>query len=125
MFGSCGPLAYLKLLVHQLPVTTPIQSQFLKLTFFQTFLKVMLYKKLFDDLIAGITTKETVTRHIQLDLQRKLGAEVLSHCKSQGISGETLDSLFDTLSDRYRNSCQILIIVSAPPRGNFAWMGGN
>ena len=60
----------------------------------------MLYKKMFDDLVAGITTKETITRHIKLHLQKRLGSDVLSLARVQNISAETLDELLDCLLSR-------------------------
>ena len=60
----------------------------------------MLYKKMFDDLVAGITTKETIARHIKLHLQKRLGSDVLSLARVQNISTETLDELLDYLLSR-------------------------
>ena len=60
----------------------------------------MLYKKMFDDIVAGITTKQTITRHINLHLQKRLGSDVLSLSRVQNISAETLDELLDYLLNR-------------------------
>ena len=60
----------------------------------------MLYKKMFDDLVAGITTKETISRHIKLHLHKRLGSDVLSLARVQNISAETLDELLDYLLSR-------------------------
>ena len=60
----------------------------------------MLYKKMFDDLVAGKTTKQTITRHIKLDLLKRLGSDVVSLSRAQNISAETLDELLDYLLNR-------------------------
>ena len=60
----------------------------------------MLYKKMFDDLVAGITTKETITSHINLQLQKQFGTDVLSHCTAQGVAAKNLDELLDYLFNR-------------------------
>ena len=64
------------------------------------YLKVMLYKKMFDDLIAGVTTKETIATHIQLKLDKQLGSDVQTLCKAQQLSAVTLDELLDYLFSR-------------------------
>ena len=63
-------------------------------------MQVMLYKKMFDDLVAGITTKETITSHIGLQLHKEFGADVLSHCKAQGVTSKNLNELLDYLFNR-------------------------
>ena len=60
-------------------------------------LQVMLYKKLYDDLVKGVTTKETISRHLKLDLQKKFGADVLGHLVGHGVRKENLDDLLDHL----------------------------
>lgn len=66
-------------------------------------MQVLLYKKLFDDLVMGITTKQTIKKHLKLDLGRPLGDDVRRHCKQtqsrQPSDYASLDALLDCLGE--------------------------
>ncbi|KAL5017219.1 hypothetical protein ScPMuIL_006808 [Solemya velum] len=57
--------------------------------------QAMLYKKLFDDLVKGVTSKELVARHLKLDLGRPLGESIRQHVDKHGLSAVSLDGLMD------------------------------
>lgn len=57
--------------------------------------QAMLYKKLFDDLVKGVTSKELVARHLKLDLMRPLGESLRQHVDNHGLSALSLGHLMD------------------------------
>ncbi|XP_014676846.1 PREDICTED: exonuclease V-like isoform X2 [Priapulus caudatus] len=57
-------------------------------------MQVMLYKKLFDDLVRGAVTKATIALHLRLRLDRRLGDDVLHHLGDRRAC-DTLGSLTD------------------------------
>ena len=63
-------------------------------------IQVMLYKRLFDDLVTGKTDKELLKRHLKLDFTKEFGADVMSHCKHSGSECKNLDQLWDLLKER-------------------------
>ncbi len=60
-------------------------------------LQVMMYKKLFDDLILGNTTKEMLRDHMHVDLHEQLGEDILKHILDLGLVCNTLDLLLNNL----------------------------
>ncbi|XP_069136476.1 exonuclease V-like [Argopecten irradians] len=63
-------------------------------------LQVMLYKKLFDDLVKGNVTKDAISRHLQLTLTKELGESVQEELNKSGLSCKTLDTLVDMVFGR-------------------------
>ncbi len=61
----------------------------------QNRLQVMLYKKLFDDLVKGRVSKETVAKHLRLDLEKPFGEDVMSHLDSKCLTAKNLNELLD------------------------------
>ncbi|KAL4223897.1 Mitochondrial 5'-3' exonuclease and sliding exonuclease [Mactra antiquata] len=60
-------------------------------------LQVMLYKKLFDDLVKGNVSKDTVARHLRLDLHKAFGDDILQTIDSKLLSSTNLSQLLDDL----------------------------
>ncbi|OWF55301.1 exonuclease V-like [Mizuhopecten yessoensis] len=63
-------------------------------------LQVMLYRKLFDDLVKGNVTKDVIARHLRLKLTKELGEGVQGELGKSGLSCKTLDSLLDVVFGR-------------------------
>ena len=58
-------------------------------------LQVMLYKKLFDDLVKGNWTKESVAKHLRLDLDRLFGEDIQKQIETHFLSSKNLNELLD------------------------------
>ncbi|XP_041349952.1 exonuclease V-like [Gigantopelta aegis] len=58
-------------------------------------LQVMVYKKLFDDLVKGKLSKETVARHLKLSLEKQFGESISKHLEDKLITSKNLNNLFD------------------------------
>lgn len=63
-------------------------------------LQVMLYKAMFDSIVSGCFDKQLVARHLGLDLNCTLGADVSRHIASAGMCARTLGELLDVLVER-------------------------
>ncbi|XP_033747707.1 exonuclease V-like [Pecten maximus] len=63
-------------------------------------LQVMLYKKLFDDLVKGNVTKDVISRHLRLKLTKEVGESVQEELNKSGLSCKTLDTLLDMVFGR-------------------------
>ncbi|XP_046366406.2 exonuclease V-like [Haliotis rufescens] len=61
----------------------------------QNKLQVMLYKKLFDDLVKGRVSKETVAKHLRLDLEKPFGEDIMGHLDSKFLTAKNLNELLD------------------------------
>lgn len=66
-------------------------------------IQVMIYKRLFDDLIRGNTSKELLVRHLGVDMEKELGKSVVEEAKKQGVKAITLGGVLDTLYDRVQS----------------------
>lgn len=60
-------------------------------------MQVGLYKLLFDGLVRGFVTRGDFAEHLQLRLERPLGAAVLQHAGKAGLQLATLGDLLDIL----------------------------
>ncbi|WAR01313.1 EXO5-like protein [Mya arenaria] len=60
-------------------------------------LQVMLYKKLFDDLVKGNLAKETVAKHLRLDLKKTFGDDVVKQVTINFLTSKDLSELMDVL----------------------------
>lgn len=60
-------------------------------------LQVMLYKKLFDDLVKGRVSKETVAKHLKLDLTKEFGEDVSKQIDGNLLTCKNLNDLMDML----------------------------
>ena len=60
-------------------------------------LQVMLYKKLFDDLVKGHVAKETVAGHLKLNLNKEFGKDVLKQVDGNLLTCRNLNELMDVL----------------------------
>ena len=58
-------------------------------------LQVMVYKKLFDDLVKGKLAKEKVARHLRLSLDKQFGDSICKHLEDKLITSKNLSNLFD------------------------------
>ena len=58
-------------------------------------LQVMLYKKLFDDLVKGQISKELVARHLKLDLNEGFGPDIQTQIDNSLLSSRNLNELMD------------------------------
>ena len=72
--------------------STPSKSQ--KLTHR---IQVMLYKKLFDDLVCGTMCKDVLQQHLHLDFQVTLGNDVVAHLKELALQSFNLEALWNEL----------------------------
>ncbi|XP_053375121.1 exonuclease V-like [Mercenaria mercenaria] len=63
-------------------------------------LQVMLYKKLFDDLVKGKLSKEVIAKHLKLDLNRTFGSDIQETIDGKGMTGTNLHQLLDVLFHR-------------------------
>ncbi|KAK6190139.1 hypothetical protein SNE40_002070 [Patella caerulea] len=63
-------------------------------------LQVLLYKKLFDDLVKGNLSKTTVAKHLRLDLKRDFGEAVSLELTKHLVEFKNLDGLLDHLFQR-------------------------
>jgi len=63
-------------------------------------LQVSLYRKLWDDLVAGRTTKHVIKKHIALNFEKEFGADLLAHISASGLGCRNLDELLDELSTK-------------------------
>ena len=66
-------------------------------------LQVMIYKKLFDDLITGQISQEDIVKHLHLKLDKELGEGVKSHSEKQGLDSVNLRLLLDRLFSRMQS----------------------
>lgn len=57
--------------------------------------QVMLYKKLFDDLVQGKVPKDLIAKHLRVRLDSQFGEGITTHLKSAGIECNTLSELLD------------------------------
>ena len=60
-------------------------------------LQVMLYKKLFDDLVKGQVSKQTVAKHLKLNLTKEFGEDVLKQIDGNLLTCKNLNDLMDEL----------------------------
>lgn len=58
-------------------------------------LQLMLYKRLFDEMVNGCLTKEIISKHMKLNMTKVLGKGVLEHLQDRRVN--TLSKLMDTL----------------------------
>ena len=65
-------------------------------------IQVMIYKKLFDDLVKGKTDKAMLQRHLGVEMNKEFGEGVLQHLKLQGLKANNLDMLLDYTYDRLK-----------------------
>lgn len=65
--------------------------------------QVMIYKKLFDDLITGKTDKKLLQRHLGLQMDKTFGEGIVEHLKFQGLKADNLDGLLDYTFDRLKS----------------------
>ena len=64
-------------------------------------LQVIIYKKLFDDLVSGKTSKQLISNQFQLDLFKPLGADISAHIQLADLKNCcTLDALLNVLYER-------------------------
>lgn len=63
-------------------------------------LQVMLYKKLFDDLVKGKLHKEVIAKHLKIDLKKTFGSDIQETIEGKCLSGVNLDQLMDELLHR-------------------------
>ncbi|XP_060599792.1 exonuclease V-like [Ruditapes philippinarum] len=63
----------------------------------QNRLQVMLYKKLFDDLVEGKLTKEVIAKHLKLNMNRTFGSDIQATIDDKCLTGTTLNQLLDIL----------------------------
>ena len=65
-------------------------------------LQVLLYKKLFDDLVRGKVTKDTVARSLRLDLNKLFGEDIQKHVNKLSTQKQfnNLDRLLDFTFER-------------------------
>lgn len=63
-------------------------------------LQVMLYKKLFDDMVKGFLRKETVAKHLKLSLTQEFGSDIQKQIESSCLTSKNLDQLMDVLFAR-------------------------
>ena len=68
-------------------------------------IQVMLYKRLFDNLVKGRLSNETIAKHLKLDLNKDFGESIvkLMDEKSTGIKRNNLDSLMDYVFDKMQS----------------------
>ena len=64
---------------------------------YQHKLQVMLYKKLFDDLVKGKLTKQVIAKHLKLDLSRTFGSDIQDTIDGKCLTGTNLNQLLDVL----------------------------
>lgn len=57
--------------------------------------QVMLYCKLFDDLVKGLLTKQTIAENFQINLEKKFNPNLISHIMDSGFYFENLNRLLD------------------------------
>ena len=60
-------------------------------------LQVMLYKKLFDDLVKGQVSKETVAKHLKLNLTKEFGEDISRQIDGNLLICKNLNELMDVL----------------------------
>ncbi|KAL3857978.1 hypothetical protein ACJMK2_012600 [Sinanodonta woodiana] len=63
-------------------------------------LQVMLYKKLFDNLVQGRVSKEVMVKHLHISLDKELGEGVRNHMGDKLLACKTLRELTDHLFER-------------------------
>lgn len=63
-------------------------------------LQVMMYQKMFDDLVKGSLKKETVAKHLRLSLTNEFGTDIKYQIESSGFSSKNLDELMGVLFAR-------------------------
>ena len=61
-------------------------------------LQVSIYKKLWDDLVAGRTTKAVIKQHTALHIDKEFGEELMSHISASGLGCGNLDEMLEELS---------------------------
>ncbi|XP_064653312.1 exonuclease V-like [Lineus longissimus] len=62
-------------------------------------LQVMLYKRLFDDLVQGKLTKELIAKNMRLDLSVKFSTDIQKEVNGGGLECKDLDGLMQALFD--------------------------
>ncbi|ESO95363.1 hypothetical protein LOTGIDRAFT_116801, partial [Lottia gigantea] len=65
-------------------------------------LQVMLYKNLFDDLVKGQLSKETVSKHLRVDLSREFSDDVTKELEKHLIDFKNLNQLLDYLFQKFQ-----------------------
>lgn len=63
-------------------------------------LQVSLYKKLWDDLIVGVTTKTIIRKHIAFNFEKEFGADLSMHVSASGLHCRNLNDIFVELSTK-------------------------
>lgn len=64
-------------------------------------IQVVLYKKMFDNLVKGLLSKETVAKHLKLDLSKTFGEQVQKHVQEKHLPTKmNLSSLLDHVFER-------------------------
>ena len=61
-------------------------------------LQVSIYKKLWDDLVAGRTTKALIKQHTALNIDKEFGEELMSHISASSLGCGNLDEMLDELA---------------------------
>ena len=61
-------------------------------------LQVSLYKKLWDDLVAGRTTKDLIKQHTALNIDKEFGTDLMAHISVAGLRCANLDEMLDEMS---------------------------
>ncbi|XP_052229746.1 exonuclease V-like isoform X2 [Dreissena polymorpha] len=63
-------------------------------------LQIMLYKKMFDDMVKGLLKKDTIAKHLCLDFQKEFGEDIQSHASRLFLSSTNLEELMEDLFTR-------------------------
>ncbi|XP_013381053.1 exonuclease V-like [Lingula anatina] len=66
-------------------------------------LQVMLYKKLFDDLVKGQITKYSVAQHLRLELDKNFGEDINNSITEHGLSCLNLSELMDCVFEKMKS----------------------
>lgn len=66
-------------------------------------LQVMLYKKLFDDLVLGNIDSDLIAKHLSVDLENQLGDDVRKEIKKSGFECDTLLELLKYMFEKLQN----------------------
>ena len=62
--------------------------------------QVSLYKKLWDDLIVGVTTKTVIRKHIAFNFEKEFGADLSMHISASGLHCRNLNDILVELSTK-------------------------
>ncbi|XP_052073703.1 exonuclease V-like [Mytilus californianus] len=58
-------------------------------------IQVMLYKRLFDNLVKGTLSKNSLATHLRLDLNKQFGDQIVKHLEEKAIINKNLNDLMD------------------------------